>query len=91
MNHTYNEELEQIITEIDQQLKVRKRWIIALAFVGSIFLCVAVLEFFVIQDMAYDLRNEISINRDLISINHDLEQIASFCMQSNFTNTGDSQ
>jgi len=84
MNHIYNEELEQIITEIDQQLKVRKRWIIALAFAGSVFLCVAVLEFFVIQDMAYDLRNEISIN-------HQLEQIASFCMQSNFTNTGDSQ
>lgn len=84
MKSTHTEELEQIVNEIDRQLKVRKRWIIALAFVGSIFLCVAVLEFFVIQDMAYDLRNEISIN-------HDLEKIASFCMQSSYTNTGDSQ
>ena len=78
------EEVNDIVNDIDKQLKNRKRWIYILASSTIVLSVILIIQSIVIQDMAYDLRNEISIN-------HDLEQIASFCMQSNFTNTGDSQ
>ena len=72
------------ITDTKNSLRRYKLLFWATMILFVIMTIFSLLEFFVIQDMARDMRNQVSINNDL-------EIIATSCMQSNFTNLGDSQ